>query len=227
MQLLNAWARSIAAVTTICFLALAGCGGGAATTQTPAATTGDSPPAAPSNTAPTISGQPGISILVGQAYSFQPAAKDANGDSLTFSAVNVPSWASFSSSTGRLTGTPSVADVGSYSGVTISVSDGAATTSLASFSVTVTASASGSATLSWEAPTVNNDGTALTDLAGYQILYGPDADNLQQVVVIQNSSVSMYVLENLTAGSWYFAVVAVNSAGVSSELSNIASKKIG
>jgi hypothetical protein len=166
-------------------------------------------------------------VLAGQSYSFQPSAGDANGDGLTFSAANVPTWASFNSTTGRLTGTPSAGDVGSYSGIIITVSDGTATASLASFSVAVTAIGTGSATLSWVPPTLNDDGSALTDLAGYQILYGLSADDLSQNVAVQNSSVSTYVVENLTAGSWYFAVIAVNTAGVTSGLSNVASKKIG
>ena len=40
----------------------------------------------------------------------------------------------------------------------------------------------GSATLSWEAPTTNTNGTALTDLAGYRIYYGPSAEQLDQSV---------------------------------------------
>ena len=37
----------------------------------------------PSNAAPTISGAPATSVMVNQAYSFQPSAADANGDALT------------------------------------------------------------------------------------------------------------------------------------------------
>ena len=226
MPLLNVWVRLRTASAAIALLALAACGGGAETVQTAPATT-PTPTAPTTNTAPTIAGQPGSSILAGQTYSFQPSASDANGDSLTFSAANVPAWASFNFSTGRLTGTPSAGDVGSYSGITITVSDGKATASLGPFSVTVNAIASGSASLLWVPPTLNADGTVLTDLAGYQILYGPSADNLSQIITVQNPSVSTYIVENLTAGSWYFAVVAVNSSGASSTLSNIASKKIG
>ncbi len=50
----------------------------------------------PSNAAPTISGAPATSVMVNQAYSFQPSAADANGDALTFAISNRPSWASFS-----------------------------------------------------------------------------------------------------------------------------------
>ena len=37
---------------------------------------------------------------------------------------------------------------------------------------------------------------------------------------------SRFVVENLTSGTWYFAVVAVNASGVSSSLSNVGSKTI-
>ena len=43
------------------------------------------------------------------AYSFQPTAKDANGDTLRFSISNKPAWATFSTTTGRLSGTPTAA----------------------------------------------------------------------------------------------------------------------
>ena len=59
-----------------------------------------------SNAAPTISGTPPATATVGVGYSFQPTARDSNGDSLVFSISNRPAWASFSSSTGRLSGAP-------------------------------------------------------------------------------------------------------------------------
>ncbi|MGE3667373.1 MAG: putative Ig domain-containing protein, partial [Steroidobacteraceae bacterium] len=78
----------------------------------------------PGNTAPTISGVPPASVLVGQAYSFQPTAADANGDALTFSIAGLPAWATFATSTGRLSGTPGAGHVGTSSSITISVNDG-------------------------------------------------------------------------------------------------------
>lgn len=177
-------------------------------------------------------------MQVGQAYNFQPVADDADGDALSFSVASLPAWASFNSSTGGLTGTPAAADVGSYSAITITVSDGKTTSSLAPFGITVTAvsaaldpdpsdlTGSGAATLMWVPPTTNADGTALADLAGYEIVYGRDADALDYVVQISNPSVNSYVLENLVNGLWYFAVIAVNAAGNTSEPSNVASKTI-
>jgi len=90
------------------------------------------------NTAPLISGSPGTSATAGIAYSFAPAATDADaGTTLTFSASGVPGWASFSTSSGTLSGTPAETDVGSSGSIVISVSDGEATASLPAFSITV------------------------------------------------------------------------------------------
>jgi predicted phage tail protein len=86
--------------------------------------------------------------------------------------------------------------------------------------------ADGRATLSWEPPTENTDGTALTDLASYRILYGRSANNLSKTVQVSNPSVTSYVVENLPSGKWYFAVVAVNNSGMSSTPSNVAAKTI-
>ncbi|MBN7818750.1 Ig-like domain-containing protein [Bowmanella yangjiangensis] len=95
-------------------------------------------PQAP-NSAPTISGSPATSVAQGIAYSFTPTASDADGNTLTFSISNKPVWASFNSTTGALTGTPSAEHVGTTNGIVISVSDGNLTAALPAFSITVTA----------------------------------------------------------------------------------------
>lgn len=175
-----------------------------------------------------MTGTPGSTAVVGQAYSFQPAAADANGDSLTFTVANLPSWAAFNATTGRITGTPTAAQVGSYANITVTVSDGQANATVGPFTITVSdvANASGSATLSWTPPTQNSDGTSLGNLAGYRVIYGRTSTNLDQTVNVDNPSINRYVVENLSSGTWYFAVVAVNSTGVASQLSNTASKTV-
>lgn len=212
------------AVLTFAAVVVSGCGGGDGESASSAPQT--SPPPTGSNAPPTIQGQPGTTVLAGQAYSFQPVANDANGDTLTFSATNLPAWASVNASTGRVTGTPAAGDVGTYAGIAISVSDGTASASLAAFSITVTAVGAGNATVSWTPPTQNTDGSALSDLKSYRILYGRSANDLSQAISVDNASISTYVVENLTSGAWFFTVVAVNSSGVSSEFSNVASKTI-
>jgi hypothetical protein len=96
--------------------------------------------AAPRNQPPTISGTPSTTGTVGVAYSFQPSATDPEGQSLRFTVSNRPAWASFSTSTGRLSGTPTVA--GTFSSIRISVSDGKRSKSLSAFTITVASAGS-------------------------------------------------------------------------------------
>lgn len=90
------------------------------------------------NALPTISGYPDIDVTENEAYSFTPTVSDDNGDTLTFSIENKPSWASFDSGTGTLSGTPSAGDAGIYTDIIISVTDnGQEFTKLNPFSITV------------------------------------------------------------------------------------------
>jgi len=89
------------------------------------------------NRLPSIAGNPGTEIMVGDAYSFAPVVLDPDGDALTFSIVNQPMWASFDTATGRLSGTPGAADVRTYFGIQIAVADGFGSVSLAAFDLTV------------------------------------------------------------------------------------------
>src|ERR1700674_4501039 len=85
----------------------------------------------------------------------------------------------------------------------------------------------GMATLSWQAPTTSTDGAALTDLSGYRIYYGLNADDLTQTVQLTRVGLQTYVIDDLGSGTWYFAIKAVTRAGVESALSEIVSKTIG
>ena len=118
------------------------------------------------NSAPVIAGNPAWGTKYGEMYEFVPSASDADGDALTFNVQNKPTWASFDSSTGELFGQPTLADLGEYGNIVVSVSDSTSGASLPAFSVTVTQTASGTVTLSWVAPTQNSDGSPLMDLAG-------------------------------------------------------------
>jgi hypothetical protein len=109
---------------------------GKSTVSLPAFTLLVRPAKTTTNKPPTISGTPATSVKVGTAYSFTPTAKDPEGKTLKFSIANKPGWASFSTSTGKLSGTPSA--TGTTSGIKITVSDGSASASLAAFSIAVT-----------------------------------------------------------------------------------------
>ena len=181
---------------------------------------------AAANQPPVISGTPATSVTVGQAYSFTPTASDPNGQALTFSITNRPSWATFNTTTGRLNGTPAAANAGTYAGIVISVSDGTASVSLPAFSIAVQQVQTGSATITWTPPTQNTDNTPITNLRGYRIYFGTSPGNLNQMLELANAGISSGVVENLAPGTWYFAVKAYNSSNVESDLSNVTSKTI-
>jgi Putative Ig domain len=235
--------RSPATMLTITLMVslstLAGCksGGGSPDSPTAPATVPvntqlgsptPQPAASSTNTAPTIGGSATRSIATNSLYSFAPSAHDADADQVTFQIQNKPSWATFSTVTGQLTGTPTQAGV--FANVVITATDGKASAALAPFSITVTAGAqatAGSATLQWEAPSQNTDGSSLTNLAGFVIVYGNSSTALTRSVRIANASVDRYIFEALPAGTYYFGIKAYTSAGVESAVSRIASKRIG
>ena len=199
---------------------------GASDTSDPMTITVLGSSSSPSNSPPVISGSPSTSVTSGTTYTFRPAASDADGDPLTFSIQNKPAWASFSTSTGTVGGTPTAADVGSYSNIVIAVSDGQQSASLSAFSISVVDVGGGSVTLNWTPPTENTDGSTITNLAGYRIGYGTSVNNLSKTISLMNPGLTSAVIESLTAGTWYFAVRAVNSAGVESDYSQVASKTL-
>ncbi len=170
---------------------------------------------------PTIAGSAPTMATVGQAYSFQPKATGTGKEVLSFVIANKPSWASFNATTGQLSGTPSASNVGTYSGVEISVTDGTSVASLAAFNITVGAAqgGTGSVTLSWQPPTENTNGSVLTNLAGYNVHYGTQSQSYTSDVQVANSGASTYVVQNLSPGTYYFAVTAYNSDGSESQYS--------
>ena len=179
------------------------------------------------NQAPSISGSPSANVLEGEFYEFLPKATDADGDTLEFSIARKPSWAQFDKASGRLWGTPGADDVGNFTNISIAVTDGQASARLAAFDVSVNQIAAGFATVSWNPPTENADGSELRDLAGYRIYYGRNPDNLTQVVVLNNPGLTRYVIENLTPARWHFSMTSINNDGVESQRSQTASKTIG
>ena len=172
-----------------------------------------------SNQPPTISGNAPLAVTIGDSYSFTPSASDPDGDPLTFSIDNRPGWASFNSNTGALSGTPTLGDVGSFANIRISVSDGQASASLPGFRIDVSQVALGSVTLSWTAPTQNEDGSALTNLAGYKNYYGRSSGSYSNEVRIDNPGITSFDVDNLSPDTYFFAATAFNSAGAESRLS--------
>ena len=108
--------------------------------------------------APVISGTPATTDVAGTSYSFTPQASGPSGYPLTFAISGKPAWATFNSSSGSLAGTPTTANVGTYSAIVITVSNGLASASLAPFAINVSAPADIAPTISGQPVTSLNVG---------------------------------------------------------------------
>ena len=94
-------------------------------------------------------------------------------------------------------------------------------------SVTVGVSpATGTATLSWVAPTKNTDGTPVTPLSGYHIYYGQAQSALNQSVAVSGGSTTTYEITGLANGTWYFSIAADAVDGTEGPQSTIGSTTI-
>jgi hypothetical protein len=174
----------------------------------------------------TISGRAPTTVNAGSAFAFTPTAADANHDALTFSITNLPNWAKFNTASGTVSGTPGAADVGTYANIQISVSDGHVRVALPAFTVAVNQMSAANATLDWTAPTENTDGSVLTNLAGYNVRYGTNPNQLTQVIKVTNPGLTAYVVDNLSPGTWYFAITGYATDGKESADSAVVSTKI-
>jgi hypothetical protein len=228
----------LGALLTVTLAACSGSGGGAATQPAPVLPplpspgsgvppssdaapppSESTPPPSPGSAAPSISGSPPKTIVVTEQYVFTPSASDPDGDRLTFSVAQKPDWLTFNPEDGTLTGTPDEADIGTYRGIVLSVSDGQHEAILPPFDIAVPAIGSRNVTLSWIPPTENEDGSPLTDLAGYEIAYGRQSGMYSSRIDVGNPGVTTYVVSGLVPGEYFFTMLSYNEAKVRSRVS--------
>ena len=84
----------------------------------------------------------------------------------------------------------------------------------------------GSVSLSWTAPTENEDNSPLADLAGYMIHYGTRAGQYSNTIHVDDPKATSYEVENLSSGTYYFAMTAISTDGAESALSNMIAKTV-
>ena len=186
------------------------------------------PPAIPNNAPPTIVLAAVKEAQVGATFDCQPVSQDPESDTLRFTAVNLPTWASLDPASGRISGTPGPTDEGVYESISITVADATHKVVTVPFSITVNPALEGSgvASLQWETPSSKVSGEPLDDLAGYRILYGRSSSDLDHSVLITDPATTSYQFSSLSSGVWYFAVVAVNADGLEGPPTTLASKSI-
>jgi hypothetical protein len=177
---------------------------------------------ATANSSPTLLGTPVTRVWQDDPFLFAPHASDADGDPLVFEVENLPPWATFVPANGRLSGTPTSGDVGTYAGIRIGVNDGSSRAWLPPFDINVDAVSNGSVTVTWEPPTENTDETPLDNLVGFRIYWGTDPYALANLVTIVDVVNAAYRFDDLPPGIYYFGTTAINSFGVESDISDLA-----
>lgn len=83
----------------------------------------------------------------------------------------------------------------------------------------------GEASLSCQAPTLNDDGTPLTDLTNYKVYYGTESGVYTETQQFPADECA-FLIEDLATGRWYFVATAINSTGKESVYSNEVFKDI-
>jgi len=150
------------------------------------------------------------------------ACGDGSGGSSTAAAAVSPN-------TGLIDRTPGVDSAASVAPVASNTTSTAPITVAENPPVTAAppvTTVNGVATLDWQPPTQNSDGSALTNLAGYTVYYGTSPDNLSKSVKVTNPGLTAYSVTGLTAGTWYFAVTSYSADGVESSRTATVSTKI-
>jgi len=84
------------------------------------------------------------------------------------------------------------------------------------------------ALLSWTAPLTRENGESLAmgEIAGFEVVYGTSAETLDQSLAIGDASVDELLVDELTAGTWYFAIRTLDTDGNRSRLSEVVYKQI-
>ena len=189
-------------------------------------TTASASTPAPISSVPTIAVDASAPARAGVRYELQPAVSNADNARLTFSAENLPPWASIDAASGTISGTPQSTDIGEHEAIVIKVADAAHRAATMPFTISVIGAAEGVARLEWQRPSSKLDGSTLDDLAGYRICYGRDPEELDHSVFISDPLQTSYEFSTLDAGLWYFAVISVNANGLEGPPNGTARKMI-
>ena len=148
------------------------------------------------NSAPVITSTPQTQALVGVAYAYQTRALDEDGNRLAYSLTSSPQGMTIDSSTGFVTWSPSVSQIG-LNPVTINVSDGLQGSDSQSFTIVVSQQAPGAI-----------QGTVFNDANG-------DGVGTEPVLFLTSYSTNSVLRFDATTGQFKGEFVLPGSGGLS------------
>ena len=141
----------------------------------------------------------------------------------TTTALTTTSTTTSPTTTSTSTTTPSTTTTTAASTTTPST-----TTTTAAATTTTQAAVSGSAALSWSAPTTRSDGQPLSmsELAGYEIYMLAESTGVSSVITLSDPFSTSRSIDGLTPDIYHFAISAIDSSGLVSALSPLVSKTV-
>ncbi len=166
----------------------------------------------------------------GVAVTLRVLANDSDPDSDVLRVVGntAPAHGSVTRTLRTLSYTPAAGFSGSDS-FSYTVGDGRGGTATASVSLSVAAPVvNDGATLTWTVPTSRADGSPLapSEIAGYEIYMIAESTGARSVIPVSDSAATRHTMSGLSADTYHFSMVALDTAGNPSELSAVVSKTI-
>lgn len=176
------------------------------------------------DTNPTVDLGPDLTVDIGESVHLDPTIKNLDTDTISYlwvqtsgNPISLPD-----NNSSYIAFTPLVNDL---LGFELTVTDNQEQEYKDAVSVTVLPeNGKYTAQLNWTAPTENEDGSILTNLAGYKIYYGQSITNLNVSIVVNAPLETSYDINNLDSdNSYFFCISAYSAAGFESKCSDTVS----
>ncbi len=171
------------------------------------------------NSPPSFQGSVNYLIKVNEVIDTQLNASDPDGDTLTYTTFNFPTWLTLDSNTGKITGTPTDHDIGTYSDIRISISDGNNTVTAGPYTIRVTDELF-SIEINWMEVTQDVNGNDIDNIAGYKIYIKDTLTNYDQEAMVEGSSKTSHDINRLAPGTYNVTVSSLLASGLESEQSD-------
>ncbi len=195
---------------TLVALALSGCGGGGGGDTSSSSITQPTPP-------PTPGATPNV-----QLSASPPGVAPGDSTTLNWSSTNADTCTASGVWSGgkALSGSENTGAINQDQTYQLTCTGSGSASAMAMTTVTVR-----TASLTWDAPTQNVDGSPLTDPAGYRVYWGNAPRTYGVPAAVSDPSVTSHVIA-LSPDVYYFAVTALDVDGNESAFSNEVSKAI-